>query len=119
MYVIIFVFIFPCSSHTVTEDVSIGEVAKAAEFFSADGVIVTGSATAHPAAISDLDTVRTATTLPLLVGSGVTTDNLSQYIGRADGLIVGSEFKKKGVWSNDIDIERVNSFMRKKRELLL
>ncbi len=102
----------------MTGDVSIGGVAEAAEFFAADGVIVTGSSTAQPAATSDLDTVRAATSLPLLVGSGVTADNLSEYIWRADGLIVGSEFKRNGVWSNDIDVERVNSFVRKKHELL-
>ena len=37
------------SAHAITADVSIVETAKAAEFFLADGVIVTGAATGEPA----------------------------------------------------------------------
>ncbi len=111
--------LFPCSSHSVTGDLDIGETARAAQFFAADGVIVTGASTAQPADIAQLDTVRTAVRgLPLIVGSGVTAENLDKYMWRANGLIVGSEFKKGGLWSNDIDIERVRMFIRRKHELL-
>ena len=37
------------SAHAITADVSLVETAQAAEFFLADGVIVTGTATGHPA----------------------------------------------------------------------
>ncbi|XP_068812295.1 protein C19orf12 homolog isoform X3 [Struthio camelus] len=37
------------SAHALTADVSVAETAKAAEFFLADGVILTGTATAMPA----------------------------------------------------------------------
>ena len=45
--------LFECSSHAITNDVSLAETAKAAEFFMADGVIVTGQATGDPALPSD------------------------------------------------------------------
>lgn len=106
------------SSHSPTLDLDIGQVAQGAEFFRSDGVIVTGVSTGAPASLKELDTVQQAVRLPLLVGSGVNTDNLEQYLGRVDGMIVGSEFKAGGVWSNDIDIDRVKCFMRRKHELL-
>lgn len=43
------------SAHAITSDVSLEETAHAAEFFLADGLIVTGSATGDPAKPSDVD----------------------------------------------------------------
>ena len=37
------------SSHAITDDLTVQDVAEAAEFCLADGVIVTGSATGQPA----------------------------------------------------------------------
>uniref|UniRef100_A0A914QE90 ARF7 effector protein C-terminal domain-containing protein n=1 Tax=Panagrolaimus davidi TaxID=227884 RepID=A0A914QE90_9BILA len=42
------------SSHAITADVSIGEMAHAAEFFLGDGVILTGNATGQPANVHDI-----------------------------------------------------------------
>src|SRR6185295_17642379 len=36
------------SSHAITADVDLAETAKAAEFFGAEGVVVTGTATGEP-----------------------------------------------------------------------
>jgi uncharacterized protein len=92
------------SAHAITADVSLAETARAAEFFSADGVIVTGAATGDPCAPSDVDAVRDGATLPVLVGSGVTPGNLHQY-ARAHGYIVGSSVKVGGRWSNALDLD--------------
>lgn len=83
------------SSHAVTADVSIEETAKAAEFFLADGVIVTGSSTGSAAQVRDLEGVLASTNLPVMVGSGVTNDNVAEY-RQAHALIVGSHFKRGG-----------------------
>ncbi|XP_044253880.1 uncharacterized protein F13E9.13, mitochondrial, partial [Tribolium madens] len=80
------------SSHAITSDVSLVETAQAAQFFLADGLIVTGAATGSPANASELVQVKKCCSLPVLVGSGVTCDNLEDYLG-ADGVIVGSYFK--------------------------
>ena len=42
------------ASHAMTADVSIAEAARAAEFFGADGVIVTGAATGKPVEPADV-----------------------------------------------------------------
>jgi len=42
------------SSHAITQDVSLVETAKAAEFFLTDGIIVTGTATGQPAKPHDV-----------------------------------------------------------------
>lgn len=52
----------------------------------------------------------------MLIGSGVTYDNIESYIG-ANGMIIGSHFKEGGHWVNAVDPERVKRFMGKIREL--
>nr|CAH7719836.1 unnamed protein product [Callosobruchus chinensis] len=100
------------SSHYITRDISLIETAKAAEYFLSDGLILTGSATGVPAEENDLQQLKGAISLPILVGSGVTYDNLEKYLS-ADALIVGSYFKEGGKWSNEIDENRVGKFMNK------
>lgn len=99
-------------SHAITADVDIGEWAKGAEFFGADGVIVTGIATGQPIRIDDLGTVRVATRLPLLVGSGVTPESVPNLCAYADGLIVGSWYKRDGDWQNPPDAERARELVK-------
>ncbi len=94
------------ASHAITGDISISEAAEAAEFFGADGLIVTGTATGKPTSPDDLRQVKGASGLPLLVGSGVTVEQLPRLMPHADALIVGSSIKVGGVWSNPLDRER-------------
>ena len=42
------------SAHAITDDVSIADTAKAAEFFMSDGVVLTGGATGEPASTEEL-----------------------------------------------------------------
>jgi membrane complex biogenesis BtpA family protein len=98
------------SAHAITADVSLAETARAAEFFLADGVIVTGSATGEPAKRGDVSEVVNATKLPVLVGSGVTPSNLDHY-AHAHGFIVGSALKERGVWSNPLDPDVLRAMM--------
>lgn len=95
------------ASHAVTADLTIGDVSEGAQFFGADAVIVTGSATGKPADPRDLDRVKRATpTQRAYVGSGVTVQNVTEFLSRSDGVIVGSELKRGGIWSNDLDEHR-------------
>jgi membrane complex biogenesis BtpA family protein len=93
------------SAHAITDDVGIGETAKAAEFFLADGVIVTGIATGEATNPAEVDEVSRAVSIPTLVGSGITPENVRRYPG-AEGLIVGSWVKRDGLWSNPLDPDR-------------
>jgi membrane complex biogenesis BtpA family protein len=101
------------SAHAITADVDIAETAKAAEFFLTDGVIVTGSATGAEADERELREVRRHVNVPVIVGSGVTIDNVQRYAKLVDGMIVGSWFKKDGRWENGVDLKRVDAFMKK------
>ena len=98
------------SAHALTADVDIAETAKAAEFFAVDGVIVSGVATGEPAKPDDVDSVSRAVSVPTLVGSGVSAENISDYAG-ADAFIVGSWIKKDGLWSNPIDEDRTRALV--------
>jgi hypothetical protein len=105
------------SSHAVTADVSLGETARAAEFFGADGVIVTGSATGCPVALDDLRETAGAVALPVVVGSGVTPDNLAALWPFAAGFIVGSYLKRNGRWDQPMDSARAEQLLGATRDL--
>lgn len=94
------------SSNAITSDVSIAETANMAEYFRADGVIVTGMRTGVEADLNEVRSVKEATTLPVLIGSGVTWDNLASYAECSDALIIGSSVKVDGLWQNELDRDR-------------
>jgi hypothetical protein len=105
------------SSHAITADVDIGETAHAVEFMRGDAVIVTGVVTGDAPQQADVVAVKTKTSLPVYLGSGVTAANLEQFFPAADGFIVGSEFKKGGHWANVVDAKRAERFMAAHRRL--
>jgi len=105
------------SSHAITSDVTIEETAHAAEFFLSDGVIVTGVKTGDPADMEEIKKVKSSVHIPVLVGSGVTLENVGDYISIADGLIVGSYFKYGGHWTQGVDIKKVKKFMDKVNQI--
>ena len=99
------------SSHALTADLDITEMAHAAEFFLSNGVIVTGMHTGSSADLDELQRVKSATRLPVIVGSGITADNIHAYMPYADAFIIGSYFKKDGYWENDLDTKRIKKLM--------
>lgn len=105
------------SSHAITNDVSISETAHAAEFFLSDGVIVTGESTGKEADLEEVKQVKKATRLPVLIGSGITAENLKNYFQHADLFIVGSYIKKDGFWKNELDETRIQKLMEEFRML--
>ncbi|RMD49665.1 MAG: BtpA family membrane complex biogenesis protein [Ignavibacteria bacterium] len=101
------------SSHNITADVDIVETAKAAEFFLSDGLIITGKSTAQEADINEIKNVYENTSLPVLIGSGITEENLENYFPYANGFIVGSYLKENSDWKNRIDSKRVSKLSEK------
>ena len=98
------------SAHACTADLSLADLAHGTDFCGADGLIVTGPATGCPTAISDLDEVRAAVPhMPLLVGSGVTPEQIPALAHACDGLIVGTWIKEGGNWRNPISRDRVSA----------
>jgi uncharacterized protein len=77
----------------------------------ADVLIVSGARTGKPGRPADVDTVASATTLPVYVGSGVDDGNAGAFAAAA-GFIVGSSLKHGGNANNPADARRVEAFMR-------
>jgi len=98
-------------SHSITSDRSIGELTRDLDFFDVDAVIATGHRTGDSATLEEIEEVADATSLPVLVGSGVDADNIAQILTRASAVIVASSLKKDGVWWNPVDPEKVRSFV--------
>jgi membrane complex biogenesis BtpA family protein len=96
------------SAHAITADVDIAETAKAAEFFSVDGVVVSGAATGLPADAEEVRAVSEAVQIPTLIGSGITPENIGRYLS-ADAFIVGTSVKEGGVWSGRLDPARTRA----------
>lgn len=94
------------SSHAITADVDIVDTAHAAEFALADGVIVTGTSTGRAADPAEVTAVAKGIGIPVLVGSGITPDNVAAFAA-ADGLIVGSAVKQRGDWRLPLDRDAV------------
>lgn len=105
------------SAHSITADVDLFETAKAAAFFKSDALIITGKTTGAAANVDAIKKLKFTSTLPLLVGSGITLENIAQYFPVCDGLIVGSWFKEDGLWSNRLDEQRVLKMREKIKEL--
>ncbi len=105
------------SSHALTADVGIVETAKAAAFFLSDALIVTGASTGETASLAEIEAVKLAVDRPVLVGSGVTLENVPKYLSLCDGLVIGSWFKQGGNWTADPDPDRIARFMEKVRRL--
>ncbi len=100
------------SSHSITSDLDITDFAEACKFFLSDGIIITGRSTSEEADIEELKRVCKTSDLPILIGSGITLDNIEKYWNYANGFIIGSYFKEDGKWQNTVSSYRLNSFIQ-------
>jgi uncharacterized protein len=104
-------------SHALTADLDILDQIKQAEFFLVDGVIVTGARTTEPPSVTELRRVKKHAHVPVLIGSGMTPQNIRSYFKLADGFIVGSTFREQGRFLGQLDRKRLDSFMKVFRAL--
>lgn len=93
------------SSHAITADLSLEDTAKAADFFLADGVVVTGLETGSQTDPEEVRRTAQASPLPVWIGSGLSPDNVADYPS-AHGFIVGSWMKENGDWTRPVDPAR-------------
>lgn len=101
------------SSHALTSDVDIVETAKAAEYFLSDGLIITGGSTGESAKLEEIKAVKKACQVPVIVGSGITFENVDEYLPVCDAMVVGSYFKVGGHWANELDKHKIERLMEK------
>lgn len=104
-------------SHALTGDLDILDEIKQAEFFLVDGVIVTGARTTEPPSLTELRRVTKRAQVPVLIGSGMTRQNIRSYFKLADGFIVGSTFREEGKFLGRLDRKRLDAFMKAFRAL--
>lgn len=78
-----------------------------------NGIIVSGTLTGIETNQDDVVLAKSRSKLPIIIGSGITEDNIEKVFSIADGFIVGSYFKEDGIANNSIDPHRVKSFMKK------
>jgi len=83
----------------------------------ADAIIVSGQITGSAVDQERLKRVRKSTSLPVLIGSGVKSENLHEYFDLANGFIVGSTFKTDGKAKNFVEKKNVEQFMDRYRSL--
>ena len=98
-------------AHAITADRTLAELARDVEFFGADAAIATGQRTGDSATLEEMRAIAAGTALPLLVGSGVNPGNVGDMFTVARAVIVASWLKRDGVWWNDVDPDRLRTFM--------
>jgi uncharacterized protein len=78
-----------------------------------DGLIVSGAGTGLATDLADVERVRrTAPCTRILLGSGVTPENVRDFLSVADGFIVGTSLKVDGKVTNAVDPRRVAALVR-------
>lgn len=104
-------------SHQITADRSLEEQAEDVETSLGDALILTGLKTGSAPDASDLQRIRKAVSIPILIGSGLSRENISDLFPYSDGAIVGSAFKENRDLSAPVVVEEVKAFMNIVRTL--
>lgn len=81
----------------------------------ADALIVSGELTGSETKLEDVEIAGAHSSLPILIGSGATPDNIARMAGKVRGFIVGSYFKKDGKGENAVEEARLAAFMERFR----
>lgn len=97
-------------STPLTERTLKAEVEETLHRSGAEGLIVSGEATGKPVDLKILQSVKELSKdVPVLIGSGVSLENIEAIFPWADGFIVGSSFKSN--LESPIDKTRVKKFI--------
>lgn len=83
-----------------------------------DAIVVTGSGTGVG---TDMEKIRTFRRIlgdfPLIVGAGMTVETCQEQLSVSDGAIVGSYFKRSGRTEQEVDPQRLDTFMERVRAI--
>ncbi|WP_433136687.1 BtpA/SgcQ family protein [Actinomadura nitritigenes] len=94
-------------AHAIVADRTLAEQTEDAEFFGADVLIATGSRTGDAAALDEVEGIAAHTTLPVVIGSGISAGNVRELLPACDGVIVASSVKDNGRWWGRVDAAKV------------
>jgi membrane complex biogenesis BtpA family protein len=79
-----------------------------------DGVIITGSRSGEVTKVEDVkQATKAAKKIPVLVGSGITAENIKDYLETANGFIVGSSLKENRILTGPVEKKRVEILMQR------
>ncbi len=104
-------------SHFMISDRSLSEQANDAVTEGAEALIVTGFETGIAPTPEKVSEFSSSVDVPVLLGSGTTTENVQELLKHSDGAIVGSYFKENNNWKEPVSLERTKKFMDAVREL--
>lgn len=80
----------------------------------ADALIVSGTGTGMATSIDDVRRVaESCHGTKILIGSGITVENVHQFLPFISGVIVGSSVKRDGKLQNPVDFKRVAALVKK------
>lgn len=96
---------------TLIKDESIKQVVERTDSNGADTIIVTGSGTGKSTPLDYVREAKEVTEKPVVVGSGLTSDNIKKSMKIADGGIIGSALKEHGQACNPVARNRVNELL--------
>ena len=99
-------------AHAIVADRTLAEQTEDAEFFDADVLIATGSRTGDAASADEVAVIRENTVLPVIIGSGITAQNVRALLAECDGAIVASSVKDNGRWWGRVAGEKVRAVAR-------
>lgn len=77
-----------------------------------DALIISGKRTGSEVELEKLKVAKELSSVPVLVGSGTTYENLPKLWEYADGFIIGTWIKKDGDVKEDIDPERAEKIVK-------
>lgn len=100
-------------------DRDVRDIARSTEFNTRpDGICVSGLTAGSETKTETLMAVKESLrATPLFVNTGVRIENIEQQLSVADAAIVGTAFKKDGVFENHVDETRVSELMNKAHSL--
>ncbi len=83
-----------------------------------DALCVSGLTAGAETSLQALRIVKEAVPdTPVFANTGVRLDNVAEQLSVADGCITGTTFKRDGYIWNEVDVDRVNAFMERVREV--
>lgn len=95
----------PVSGSDLSEDIIVAKN-------NCDAIVVTGAGTGKETPLDKIkEFKRVSQNFPLIIGAGLTPENVGEQLIHADGAIVGSTFKKLGKTTNPVDRILVREFM--------
>lgn len=97
-------------SHSIVADRPLVQQAEDAEFFDADVLIATGSRTGDQTPLEEVRTISKASALPVIIGSGMTSENAAELLESCEGAIVASSLKENERWWGRVDVAKVREF---------